>query len=174
MEPARRRLIRMGARAVDSRCSTATPGILRPVKGYAAPSALVSAEVLPFRPNRGVHLTLTRFEDARGVLAHEHHAAEDRELIPELLDLPGVAGVRTFTFSHHQNITMRPRTNSDDPEGSMRIRLVYIDGDPDCTTDRIRHSHNEFDAARGFDRGDSSVETLACMSLDAIVPFADW
>ncbi|WP_439031678.1 hypothetical protein [Gordonia terrae] len=149
-------------------------GFFRPVKGYAAASALVSAEVLPLRPNRGVHLTLTRFDDARGAPAHEHHAAEDRELIPELLDLAGVAGAWTFTFSHHQNVTMRPRTNSDDPEGSMRIRLVYIDGDLSSTTERICQSHNDFNASRGFDRGDSCVQTLACMSLGSIVPFADW
>ena len=149
-------------------------GFFRPVKGYAAPSALVSAEVLPFRPNQGVHLTLTRFDDARGVLAHEHHAAEDRELIPELLDLAGVAGVWTFSFSHHQNVTMRPRVTADDPAGSMRIRLVYIDDDLASTTTRLQEAAAAFDIEHGYGRGDSAVQTLASVPLRTIVPFVDW
>lgn len=149
-------------------------GFFRPIKGYASASALVSAEVLPYRPNRGVHLTLTRFDDARGAVAHEHHANEDRTLIPELLGLTGVAGVWTFSFSHHQSVTMRPRAISADPAGSMRIRLVYIDDGLKSTTDRITQSHSAFDARRGYGQPGSGVRTLASMSLRTIVPFLDW
>lgn len=42
----------------------------RPVKGYAAASALVSPGVIPYRPNRGLHLTMTRFAEPYGADAH--------------------------------------------------------------------------------------------------------
>nr|MDT0523290.1 hypothetical protein [Streptomyces sp. DSM 41633] len=67
----------------------------RPVKGYAAASALVSPGVIPYRPNRGLHLTMTRFAEPYGADAHEHHQWEDRVAIPALLELDGVAGAWT-------------------------------------------------------------------------------
>jgi hypothetical protein len=70
----------------------------RPVKGYAAASSLVSPGVIPYRPNRGLHLTMNRFDEPLGPDAHEHHRWEDRVLMPALLEVPGVAGAWTFSL----------------------------------------------------------------------------
>src|SRR5690606_25584327 len=64
----------------------------RPIKGYVARSALVSTAALPFRPHRAVEITLRRFEEPLGAAAHDYYRWEDRVLMPELLDLDGVAG----------------------------------------------------------------------------------
>lgn len=88
----------------------------RPVKGYAAASSLVSPSVIPYRPNRGLHLTLTRFADPLGLGTHENHRWEDRLLIPELLDIPGVVEhgrsrsttIRTTGFGF---VPMMPQTS---------------------------------------------------------------
>ncbi|MBF6079526.1 hypothetical protein IU498_33395 [Nocardia beijingensis] len=148
-------------------------GFFRPVKGYAAASSLVAANVLPYRPNQGLHLTLTRFDEARGDDTHEHHRWEDRVLIPNLLTTEGVAGVWTFSFSHHQNVTMRARESSADAVGSLRIRLIYLDGDPLEVTERI-------DALTGSAAAElppaaaAGAQRLFCTTLRTIVPFRDW
>ncbi|MFI9411271.1 hypothetical protein [Nocardia gamkensis] len=148
-------------------------GFFRPVKGYVAASALVSADVLPYRPNQGLHLTLTRYAEARSDDTHEHHRWEDRSLIPQLLSLDGVAGVWTFSFDHHQHVTMRPRDARGDSVGSMRIRLVYLDGEPLETVARIHDAQTS--AAR--DLPSSAAAGARCLmstALRTIVPFRDW
>ena len=61
------------------------------VAGYAAPSALVTAEVVPYRPNRGMYLVVELPDDpsAPPAWAPEH--------VEALLDIDGVAGMWTFT-----------------------------------------------------------------------------
>lgn len=148
-------------------------GFFRPIKGYAAVSARVSADVLPYRPNRGLHLTLTRYAEARSDATHAHHAWEDRVLIPDLLDLDGVAGAWTFSFSHHQSVTMRPRNSPDDAPGVMRIRLLYLDGDLLPTVERI----GEIAAAAHQRLPGASAAGARCLmstTLRTIVPFQDW
>lgn len=111
----------------------------RPVKGYAAPSALVAPDVLPFRPNRGVRVVLTRFDDPHAPEVHAAHEYEDRTLIPAILDVEGVAGVWTFSYSHPQRHSSLPFEES--PErgaGSMRVRLVYLDGDTAASSLQLR------------------------------------
>jgi hypothetical protein len=49
----------------------------------ASPAALVSGEAVPYRPNRGVHVVLSR------------------EAIDPVVDQPGVAGVWTFAGDEH-------------------------------------------------------------------------
>ncbi|OMC29734.1 hypothetical protein A5739_15480 [Mycobacterium colombiense] len=141
----------------------------RPVKGYAASSSLVAPEVIPYRPNRGLHLTLTRFAEPFGLDTHGHHRWEDRVLIPELLDIPGVAGAWTFSLDRHQHNALRLR--SDDPaesRGALRIRILYLDGDPIGTTRRIR------DLLNGASPPPAKAHTLISTPLQTIIPWQDW
>lgn len=139
----------------------------RPVKGYAAPRARVSADVLPYRPNRGLHVTLTRFEDPHGLDVHEQHRREDTETIPALLGLDGVAGAWTFSFSHPQRHSSLPFEESPtDAPGSMRIRLVYLESDP-------------LEVLPGIEATDAASQRIAGERLFAgpvktIVPWQDW
>lgn len=149
------------------------PGIRRPllafftpVKGYAARRALVSPDVLPYRPNRGVHITATRFDDPHGADVHEAHRFEDRELIPALLDVEGVAGAWTFSFSHPQRHSSLPFEESPaDAPGSMRIRLVYLEEDPATVAPLIRDVERQ---ATG------PGELVLSAPVSTIIPWQDW
>lgn len=141
----------------------------RPVKGYAASSALVSPAVIPYRPNRGLHLTMTRFADPLGPDTHEHHRWEDRVLIPALLDEPGVAGAWTFSLDHHQQNSLRLREQ--DPSelsGALRIRMLYLDDDPIATTARVR------DLVGGASPPTANADLVISTPLQTIIPWRDW
>jgi hypothetical protein len=138
----------------------------RPVKGYVAPRALVDPEALPYRPNRGIHLTATRFADPHGGEAHEAHRSEDRELIPALLEVDGVAGAWTFSFSHPQRHSSLPFDETPaDPPGSVRIRLLYLEDDPATVAPFLRAVEDEFPAGG---------ERMLSTPVKTIIPWQDW
>jgi hypothetical protein len=142
----------------------------RPVKGYAAPRVLVSPDVLPFRPNRGLHVTLTRAAEPHSPETHALHQREDRELIPALLDVPGVAGAWTFAFSHPQRHATLPLRGGDDAgPGSSRIRLLYLDDDPLETTPLIEEA-----AAPWLPSAAAGHEVLLSSPVRTIIPWQDW
>lgn len=145
----------------------------RPVKGYAAPSALVDPRVLPYRPNRGLHLTVTRHAEPHSLATHEHHRFEDRSLLPRLMDLEGVAGAWTFSFSHHQQHSSLPFSgDQEDAPGSLRIRLLYLDGEPLETSARITESEQSLRATAGLDP--DAAEVVLASPVHTIVPWQDW
>lgn len=86
------------------------------VGGYAAPSALVTAEVVPYRPNRGMYLVVEHPDDPN------EPAPWAREHVDRLLGIDGVAGMWTFAES-----ALRP--DRFDP-GGYRISVCYLDGEP--------------------------------------------
>ncbi|MDT5027915.1 MAG: hypothetical protein QOE61_4341 [Micromonosporaceae bacterium] len=112
-------------------------GSFTPVKGYVSPRVLVSADALPFRPNRGVAITVSRVSEPLSIQAHHLYGWQDQVAIPELLSRPGVAGAWTFSS---QSTTLdsggsaEPASTTFDersPEpGQFRILLVYLDADP--------------------------------------------
>ncbi|WP_433045909.1 hypothetical protein [Dactylosporangium sp. CS-033363] len=113
-------------------------GSFTPVKGYAGPRVLVSPAALPFRPNRGVYVRVTRLADPHGAAAHERFAWLDREGVPRLLEAPGVAGVWTFasqstTLDAGWGAAAGSTTFDQRPglePGRFRILLAYLDADP--------------------------------------------
>lgn len=145
----------------------------RPVKGYAAASSLVSPQVIPYRPNRGLHLSMTRFTDPLGADTHEHHRWEDRVLIPALLDIPGVAGVWTFSLDRHQGNGLGLRAL--DPvadRGALRIRLLYLDDEPVATSSRIRDRVGATDMR--LPDSAASGDVVISTPLRTIIPWQDW
>lgn len=150
-------------------------GFFRPVKGYVATSALVSPEVLPYRPNRGLHVSLTRHRDHHGAATHARHTWEDQTLIPNLLNVDGVAGVWTFSFSHYQQHSTLPMGGrSDDTPGSLRIRLVYLDGEPLATCERLRDVEEVLAREGSGDPAADSTERLLTTPVRTIIPWQDW
>ncbi|GLB84034.1 hypothetical protein SRL2020226_34990 [Mycobacterium kiyosense] len=97
---------------------------LRLLQWQAAPRALVSAEVVPFRPHRGVLLLIEEPAGARPDAWLEWLAAEH---YPELLGTRGVAGVWTFGATY----APVPRGWRTDPQ---YITVVYLDEDPLAVT----------------------------------------
>lgn len=95
------------------------------LRWYAAPRALISAEVVPFRPHRGVLLLVE--EPADGDVAEwlrwlhgEHH--------PALLDMPGVAGVWMYGSTDTWRLPERARGEP------QYVTVVYLDDEPLATT----------------------------------------
>ena len=80
------------------------------VQMYAAPRALVSADVVPFRPNRGIYLVV------------EQGRSWSPDDVDAMLALDGVAGLWTFS----------PTTiESDDlSKSGYGVTVVYLDEDP--------------------------------------------
>ena len=113
-------------------------GFFSVVKGYVNPRVLVSADVLPFRPTRGVYVTLTQLRDPHHAETDALHAWYDRERIPQIVNLPGVAGAWTFASD---STTLDPRWQATagsvtfDPiegpdRGTFRVHVYFLDGDP--------------------------------------------
>jgi hypothetical protein len=112
-------------------------GFFSTVKGYVSPRVRVSADALPFRPNRGVHVTVSRLTDPHSASTGQLFAWYDQVWIPDLLQRPGVAGVWTFSSdSTTLDPSWRPVPGSTtfnasgSDQGSIRILLVYLDEDP--------------------------------------------
>jgi hypothetical protein len=96
-------------------------GPLRVLEGLAAPRVLISADAVPYRPNQGVYVVVeeahdrARLDERTRWLHVEHH--------PALLDVPGVAGLWTFSTS---------AAFRDHPweTGNRRITVLWLDDDP--------------------------------------------
>lgn len=147
----------------------------KPVKGYIAPRALVSADVLPFRPNRGLHLTLSRFSEPHSLGTHAQFQWEDQTLIPRLLTVPGVAGAWTFSFSHAQRHATLPLEGSgSDAPGSLRIRLLYVDEDPLEASANISDSTARLVHEGLGSPSELGEQVLLSTPVKTIVPWQDW
>lgn len=106
-------------------------GYFVPTKGYAAPTSLVSAEVIPYRPDRGVYVTLTDY-NGPPVDVVEAMRFYDEELVHDLLSVEGVAGAWRFV-SDDTFVQDRKSPNM----SSRVLTLLYMDGDPVETSGRI-------------------------------------
>lgn len=144
----------------------------RPVRGYVNPGSLVGADVLPFRPVRGMHVQLVRYAEPMSLAVHEQHTFADRVEMPLLTGLDGVAGGWTFSFEHHQqHSTLTFGEDKQDPRGSMRLRLLYLDGDPLETTERIAGATADLSRSAPTAIG---TQTLLDGPMKTIIPWQDW
>jgi hypothetical protein len=98
--------------------------LLELISDTAAPRVLVSPEVVPFRPHRGVLLIV---EQPTGDEAVWRQWLTDQHL-PELLEVPGVAGAWTFRSS--EEWTLLPIC-AGEPQYTT---VVFLDEDPLATT----------------------------------------
>jgi hypothetical protein len=99
---------------------------------YAAPRALISPEVVPFRPHRGIVLIVEEPTDAAAGRPDEWLQWLRAEHYPALLATPGTAGAWTFGATTAWNPVPRAwRTDL------QYITVVYLDGDPLATSDAL-------------------------------------
>jgi hypothetical protein len=103
-------------------------GGLRLLEAHAAPRALISPEVVPFRPHRGVYLIVEEPADrsAQDAYIQRMHV----EALPDLVSVPGVAGAWTYTTTP----TIR---RSMFTEGDYRMTVCYLDDDPASVGKRL-------------------------------------
>jgi hypothetical protein len=99
---------------------------LRLLQWHSSPRALISAEVVPFRPHRGVLLIV---EEAVGGHPSEWLQWLHAEHYPALLATPGTAGAWTFGTSSAWNNASRGW-----PTDPQYITVVYLDDNPPATT----------------------------------------
>jgi hypothetical protein len=107
-------------------------GALRLVETMAAPRVLVSPEVVPFRPHRGVYLFVEQPERTTPSAS----ASEDglgrlpAAALQHLVDVPGVAGAWVYATSPDLR---RPMFT----EGILRVTICYLDEEPVTVADRL-------------------------------------
>jgi hypothetical protein len=103
-------------------------GALRLLEAHAAPRALISSEVVPFRPHRGVYLIVEEPIDrsAQDADLQRRHI----EVLPELVSVPGVAGAWSYATTPS---IRRPMFT----EGSYRMTVCYLDDDPAAVGERL-------------------------------------
>ena len=96
-------------------------GALRLLEARASPRALVSAEVVPFRPNRGIYLIVEQPADSDRLDPYLRWRHDEQ--LARLVTTPGVAGAWVFATAARYR---RGRYT----EGDYRITVCYLDGDP--------------------------------------------
>lgn len=144
-------------------------GYFVPIKGYVNPAALVGPDVLPFRPTRGVYLSVSRFAGSP-VDVVETMQWYDEVHIPDLVTCAGAAGAWTFVS---QDTFAQDRTS---PEmTSLRVMLVYLDDDPARFVEDLRARKARWQED-GRLRDTSAVEVpLFSGPLEAVLPWRwDW
>lgn len=101
---------------------------LRLLHSLASPRALISNEVVPFRPNRGIYLIVE--ETGEPALQDAYIQRMHTEVLPKLVAVPGVAGALSF------GTTPAIRRDTFSP-GSYRITNCYLDDDPATVGERL-------------------------------------
>lgn len=96
---------------------------------HAAPQALVSAEVVPWRPHRGVLVVVGQTVD-ENLDAWEHWL--DAEHHPAVHGTPGVAGV--WVYGSSDAWELHPATQGH----PQHTTVIYLDEDPVETTEALR------------------------------------
>jgi hypothetical protein len=106
-------------------------GALRVIETMAAPRVLVSAEVVPFRPHRGVYLFVEQPEGTPTASASEIGLGRLPDgVLPDLVDVPGVAGVWVYATSPDLR---RPMFT----DGVLRVTICYLDEEPVTVAERL-------------------------------------
>ena len=138
------------------------------LKGYAASRVLISPEAVPYRPKRGVIVHVWDLVDAA---AEERVAGwQDRVHIPDLLGLPGVAGIWSF-MSRAEIPGIFANAN---PPG-RRISLIYLDEDPLGVTEALGRKREEWRRAGRLPHLGREMREVFLGPLEAIAPWRwDW
>lgn len=105
-------------------------GALRLLETHAAPRVLISSEVVPFRPHRGVYLIVDEPTERDRPTQDAYLQQRHRELLPELLSVPGVAGAWSYATTP---AIRRPAFT----EGDYRMTLCYLDEEPAAVGERL-------------------------------------
>lgn len=136
-----------------------------PLKGYVCHDRLVSEDALPFRPMKGVYLTVSRFAEHRGVEAEDIFRWHDQVRIPDLLECEGVAGAWTFA----SRALFAP--DGDQSKPVTRVQLFYLEIDPVEFAREIAGRETTW-AKAGRSRDTGSVEEIFFAGpLRSIIPW---
>ena len=134
------------------------------LKAYAAPRVAISPEAIPYRPCRGIHVTVA--EAIAKPRLDEWARWLDGVELPGLLDVPGVAGIWTFVG--------RSPNFHDAPDG-RRITVAYLDDDPLAVARRLAERREEAERSGRAPDWSGGVRTTYSGPLETIIPWRwDW
>jgi hypothetical protein len=105
-------------------------GALRLLETHAAPRVLISSEVVPFRPHRGVYLIVDEPAEPDRPTQDAYLQRRHRHLLPELVSVPGVAGA----WSYATTPAIRRAAFTD---GDYRMTLCYLDDEAAAVGERL-------------------------------------
>jgi hypothetical protein len=156
-------------------------GFFAPLKGYVTPRVRVRTEALPYRPVKGVLITLS---DLRGSDAEKTDLLrwQDEIRIPDLLSCRGVAGAWTFATdeffaapwdSGRIGWSFADKNTRDANPRPRRMQILYLDEDPLEVMSDIRQRDAGFRKA-GRMRETSDVEDVLLMTPMRAITAWQW
>ena len=129
------------------------------LEALVGPDAPVSAEVVPFRSNRGIYLVVEEVVDPGGLAAHRQRV--HAELLPGVAATSGVVGVWAFATT---GLVDHPRF----AEGHYSATVCYLDGEPSEVAPVLADRWAPF-----WGRPGSPVRPLLAAPLESLVR-TDW
>ncbi|MEE9285459.1 MAG: hypothetical protein V3V35_07015, partial [Dehalococcoidia bacterium] len=139
------------------------------VKTYAAPRVLVSPEAVPYRPTRGIFVTVSDVVDP----AQQDAVARwyDEVHIPDMLTVKGVAGA--WWFTNQRDYSSGAFANANPP--GRTIRVYYLDDDPLEMMADLHQKLAQWQAAGRMYDLPKAIKTLFAGPFQTIAPFEyDW
>jgi hypothetical protein len=109
------------------------------IETRAAARALISPEVVPFRPHRGIYLIVETHPDGRPGDVPDRNPGQGK--LGELVTVPGVAGAWRYASSA---TSRHPRFS----EGEVEMTVCYLDDDPATVASRLGAMMARASAAR--------------------------
>jgi hypothetical protein len=158
-------------------------GFFSTTKGYVNPRVLVSPDVLPFRPTRGIYVTISEVPNPTSPESETLYQWYDQVRIPDMVNSRGVAGAWTFsseTTTLDQS-SLSPtgiskfESSAAAERGRVRIHVYFLDDDPLECAAALKVGESEW-AAAGRRRVPSDVESILFEGpLKTIIPWKwDW
>ena len=139
------------------------------IKGYAAPSALVSPEAIPYRPNRGIAVTVSDVTDRSRF--DEIAQWYDQVHVPDILSVKGMAGAYRFVSLAPQSSDAFANPNPAD----RLINVYYMDEDPMDVAEEMKKHVPEWRAAGHYPDFGEGFKRLFMGSFKTITPWEwDW
>jgi hypothetical protein len=144
-------------------------GFWVPVHGYVAPSVAVPPDVLPFRPDRGIHLTVSRLSGT-AIDVMNVAAWYDRVRLPDLTATPGASGAWTFissdTFDQDRSSSMA---------SFLQITVLYLEEPPVDFAARLPGRLEELKSQGRFLDTSGVEEVLYAGPFQTVIPWQwDW
>ncbi|ODU07382.1 MAG: hypothetical protein ABS81_01080 [Pseudonocardia sp. SCN 72-86] len=141
-------------------------GFFDPVSSHAVERVLVGPAAIRYRPHRGVHLTLSRVAGPGEPAMVEHMRRIRRELLPAVLDVPGVAGASIYRFAAPAAGFGSETAEADD---GLLLRVLHLDDDPVATTRLLTQRCPD------WIRGSATEDVLSSSPFRTISPWEwDW
>jgi len=101
---------------------------------HAAPHALVNPEVVPMRPNRGIYLIVEEPIDRDRLDEYLRRVHTDD--VPDMLEVPGVAGAWLFRTS--SELARSELLKANFSPGHFLFTVLYLDNEPATVAERLQ------------------------------------